>query len=158
MHDALGMNRRRHFRLDCDWTVTASGVELNGETRRFEATVRNVSMSGLLLEAAVVANLWGDKPLTIDLPGGVGAVEAIVRRFLEYGTDGSGTTRWGVEFTELTVTQRAHLARLMFTEARHADTAATTGGAPRGDAGPVHASAAHAAIAARPTAVPVTDS
>lgn len=124
MNESRGFDRRQHFRLDCDWDATVSAVEQTGATTTFDATVRNVSMSGLLLEAAVVANLWADKPLTIDLPGGVGTVDAVVRRFLEYASDGSRTTRWGVEFTQLTMTQRAHLARLMFTEARLAQAAA----------------------------------
>jgi hypothetical protein len=118
MAQARGSDRRRHVRVDCEWTVTVSAFELMGAEKVFDATVRNVSMSGLLVEAAVVANLWEDKPLTIDLPGGVGVVDAVVRRFLGYGSEGSRTTRWGVEFTGLTRTQRAHLARLMFTEAR----------------------------------------
>jgi c-di-GMP-binding flagellar brake protein YcgR len=114
------VNRRRHVRVDCAWPVTAVGIELTGRETRFEATVLNVSTSGLFLEAQVAANLAVDKPLRVVLPGGVGEVEAIVRRFLEHGTDGSNTTRWGVEFTELTLAQRAHLARLIFTAAREA--------------------------------------
>ena len=114
------MNRRRHVRVDCRWPVTAVGIELTGRETRFDATVRNASTSGLFLEAEVAANLAVDKPLRIVLPGGVGEVEAIVRRFLEHGSDGSNTTRWGVEFTWLTLSQRAHLARLIFTAARQA--------------------------------------
>jgi c-di-GMP-binding flagellar brake protein YcgR len=114
------VNRRRHVRVDCEWPVTAVGIELTGRETRFEATVRNASTSGLFLEAEVAANLAVDKPLRVVLPGGVGEVEAIVRRFLEHGSDGSNTTRWGVEFTELTLAQRAYLARLIFTAAREA--------------------------------------
>lgn len=114
------MNRRRHVRVECDWPVTAVGIELTGRETRFEARVRNASTSGLFLEAEVAANLAVDKPLRIVLPGGVGEVEAVVRRFLEHGTDGGNTTRWGVEFTQLDLAQRAHLARLVFTAARQA--------------------------------------
>jgi c-di-GMP-binding flagellar brake protein YcgR len=104
--------------------VTAVGVELTGRETHFDATVRNISTSGLFLQARVAANLAVDKPLRITLPGDVGVVEAVVRRFLEHGTDGTDTTRWGVEFTSLTITQRAHLARLVFTQAKLARDAA----------------------------------
>jgi c-di-GMP-binding flagellar brake protein YcgR len=56
----------------------------------------------------------------IVLPGGVGEVEAVVRRFLEHDTAEFNTTRWGVEFSNLTVVQRAHIARLVFAAARQA--------------------------------------
>jgi c-di-GMP-binding flagellar brake protein YcgR len=109
------VNRRRHVRVDCDWPVTAVGIELTGRETAFDAIVRNISTSGLYLEARVSANLAVDKPLRITLPDPVGVVEAIVRRFLEHG---AGTTSWGVEFTSLTAGQRAHLSRLVFTAAR----------------------------------------
>jgi hypothetical protein len=112
-------------RVECEWPVTAVGIELTGRETQFEATVRNASTSGLFLEAEVAANLAVDKPLRIVLPGGVGEVEAVVRRFLEHGTSGSNMTRWGVEFTALTLAQRAHLARLIFTAARKAAEAET---------------------------------
>lgn len=111
------MNRRRHVRVDCDWLVTAVGIELTGRETAFDATVRNISTSGLYLEAKIGANLAVDKPLRITLPGDVGVVEAIVRRFLAHGAD---TTSWGVEFANLTIAQRAHIARLVFVAARHA--------------------------------------
>jgi hypothetical protein len=112
------VNARRHVRVECDWQVTAVGVELTGRETPFTTTVRNASTSGLFLEAEITANLAVDKPLRITLPGGVGEVEAVVRRFLEHGTDGSSTTRWGVEFINLTITQRGHLSRLVFAQAR----------------------------------------
>ena len=112
------MNRRRHVRVDCDWPVTAVGIELTGRETAIEATVRNISTGGLYLEAKTSANLAVDKPLRIVLPGGVGEVEAVVRRFLEHDTAGAGATRWGVEFTNLTVAQRACISRLVFTAAR----------------------------------------
>ena len=56
----------------------------------------------------------------ITLPDPVGIVEAIVRRFLEHDKAGAGTTSWGVEFTNLTIAQRAHISRLVFTAARAA--------------------------------------
>lgn len=120
----MSVDRRRHVRVDCDWTVTAVGIELTGRETRFDATVRNMSTSGLLLETQIGANLAVDKPLRITLPGDVGAVEAVVRRFLEHGAGGMNTTRWGVEFTNLTITQRAHLSRLVFTQAKLARDAA----------------------------------
>jgi c-di-GMP-binding flagellar brake protein YcgR len=114
---AATVNRRRHVRVDCDWPVTAVGIELTGRETAFDATVRNISTSGLYLEARVSANLAVDKPLRITLPDPVGVVEAIVRRFLEHSPE---TASWGVEFTNLTITQRAHMARLVFAAARHA--------------------------------------
>jgi hypothetical protein len=120
-----GANRRRHVRVDCDWPVTAVGVELTGRETEFEATVRNISTAGLYLEAKVSANLTVDKPLRITLPG-VGDVEAVVRRFLEHDKAGAGMTSWGVEFTNLTVAQRAHISRLVFIAARNASDAGTS--------------------------------
>jgi hypothetical protein len=107
-----GVDQRRHVRVDCDWPVTAVGIELTGRETAFEATVRNISTSGLYLEAKISANLAVEKPLRITLPEPVGVVEAIVRRFLTH--DKAGATSWGVEFTNLTVAQRAHLSRLVF--------------------------------------------
>ena len=114
------MNRRRHVRVDCDWPVTAVGIELTGRETAFEATVRNISTSGLYLEAEISANLAVEKPLRITLPGDVGVVEAVVRRFLEHDTPATASNSWGVEFTSLTVAQRAHIARLVFAAARQA--------------------------------------
>jgi hypothetical protein len=122
-HDAADRqtdgNRRRHVRVDCDWSVTAVGIELTGRETTFEATVRNISTGGLYLEAKISANLAVDKPLRITLPDPVGVVEAIVRRFLEHNKAGTNTTSWGVEFINLTMTQRAHISRLVFTAARN---------------------------------------
>ena len=115
---AAGVNRRRHVRVDCDWPVTALGFELTGRETEFKGTVRNVSTGGLYLEAKVTANLAVDKPLRITLPDPVGVVEAVVRRFLEHDPGRGDVSRWGVEFTNLTVSQRAHISRLVFTAAR----------------------------------------
>jgi hypothetical protein len=114
------VERRRHVRVVGGWKVTVTAVELGGTTKTFDATMLDISTSGVLLEAAITANLWADRPLTIDLPGGVGPADAIVRRFLEYGLAGSHTTRWGVELANLTVIQRALWGRFVYTEARHA--------------------------------------
>jgi hypothetical protein len=95
-----------------------TGVEETGSMTTFEAVARNISLSGLLLEAAVAANLWAEKPVTIELPDGAGSVDAIVRRFLEYGEGDGQTTRWGVEFRDLTTVERARWARFVFTQAR----------------------------------------
>jgi c-di-GMP-binding flagellar brake protein YcgR len=111
------VNRRRHVRVDCDWPVTAVGVKLTGRETAFEATVQNISTGGLCLEAKISANLAVDKPRRIVLPGGVGEVEAVVQRFLEHDTAGAGATRWGVEFTNFTIAQRARISRLVFTAA-----------------------------------------
>ena len=81
----------------------------------------NVSLSGVLLEAAITANLWAEKPLTIELPGGVGTTRATVRRFVEYGQDATSTSRWGVELTGLTLHQRALWGRFVYTVARESD-------------------------------------
>jgi hypothetical protein len=100
--------------------VTAYGVEHTGAARPFAATMLNVSVSGILLEAAVTANLWAEKSLTIDLPGGVGPAAATVRRFLEYA-DGDAQTisRWGVELTgRLTLHQRVFWSQFVYTAAK----------------------------------------
>src|SRR5690242_19781870 len=72
---APGMNRRRHVRVDCDWPVSAVGIELTGTETAFEAAVRNISTSGLYLETNVGANLAVDKPLRITLPDPIGRSE-----------------------------------------------------------------------------------
>jgi c-di-GMP-binding flagellar brake protein YcgR len=111
-------DRRRHFRVGGEWPLRVTGIEETGATAEFDATARNISLSGMLLEAAVQANLWAGKPLTLDLPGGVGRVSSMVRRFLDYGAEGPDSTRWGVEFVEMTPTQRALWTRFVFTAAR----------------------------------------
>lgn len=118
MNSSAGRERRRHVRVDGNWAVLAHGVEHNGAIHTFPAMILNVSLSGLLLEAAVAANLWADKLLGIDLPGGVGLTEATVRRFVEYGEDTRATSRWGVELTQLTIQQRVFWARFVYTAAR----------------------------------------
>lgn len=145
-----GRDRRRHVRVAGSWTVTASGIEHTGGVRRFEATMLDISVSGILLEAAITANLWADKPLTIDLPGSVGAVAATVHRFLEYGQQGSHTTRWGVELTGLTMVQRVQWARFVFTAARHAEHASGTLTSSSQQSNPQRVSALHTALAPRP--------
>lgn len=96
----------------------AYGIEHTGAIRPFPATMLNASLSGLLIEAEVAANLWADKPLMIDLPGQVGRTNAIVRHFVEYGEAGHKTSRWGVELTQLTIHQRALWGRFIYTVAR----------------------------------------
>jgi PilZ domain len=112
-----GTERRRHFRVDGEWPIPVAGAEPTGSTSEFEALARNISMSGILLETAVSANLWVDKPLTLTLPGGVGPTRAFVRRFIEYGAAGRSRTRWGIEFGEMTIQQRGLWARFVFSEA-----------------------------------------
>jgi c-di-GMP-binding flagellar brake protein YcgR len=109
--------RRRHFRVEGEWTIPVNAVEHAGAVTTFEGTALNISMSGVMLEAAVNANLWVDKELTLVLPGGVGPVQAHVRRFLEYAEDGQNRTRWGIEFGTMDVHQQGNWARFIFTEA-----------------------------------------
>ncbi len=97
--------------------ITVSAVEHTGAVTEFEGRALNISMSGIMLEAAVNANLWVDKELTLALPGGVGPVPAHVRRFLEYAEDGQNRTRWGIEFGAMDVHQQGNWARFIFTEA-----------------------------------------
>jgi hypothetical protein len=115
-HGYLGAERRRHFRVEGEWPVQVGAVE-QSRVSEFEGLALNVSMSGLLLETAVSANLHLDKELRVMLPGGVGEVDAIVRRFLAYGEGGHKRTRWGIELREMSVQQRAHWARFIFSEA-----------------------------------------
>lgn len=77
-----------------------------GRLTHFDGIARNISMSGVVLEASVDANLWVDKQLVLHLPGGTGPVAAHVRRFLDYAEGGRKHTRWGIEFAELSVVQR----------------------------------------------------
>ena len=112
-----GTERRRHFRVEGEWPIRVDAVEHDGTVSQFEGNALNISMSGIMLEAAVKANLWVDKELILILPGGVGPVRSYVRRFLEYAADGHKRTRWGIEFTELDVHQRGLWARFIFTEA-----------------------------------------
>lgn len=120
MNDRRTLERRRHVRVDGHWPVTVHGVEHTGAVRTFSATILNASLSGVLLEADITANLWADKPLTIDLPADVGPTSATVRRFIEYGDDAHKTSRWGVELTQLTIQQRARWGRFVYTAAREA--------------------------------------
>ncbi|HEY2788589.1 MAG TPA: PilZ domain-containing protein [Gaiellales bacterium] len=112
-----GSERRRHFRVEGEWPILVDAVEHDGAVTASEGNALNISMSGIMLEAAVKANLWVDKELTLNLPGGVGPVRSHVRRFLEYAADGHKRTRWGIEFAELDVHQRGLWARFIFTEA-----------------------------------------
>jgi hypothetical protein len=118
MSSPHGSERRKHVRVDGNWPVTAHAVEHTGEVRTFAATMLNVSLGGIRIEAAVTANLWADRPLTIDLPGDVGAATVTVRRFVEYGQGGATTSRWGVELTDLTIHQRVLWGRFVYTAAR----------------------------------------
>jgi PilZ domain len=118
MSDSRGVERRRHVRVDGTWPVTAHVVDHAGAEHSFPATILNVALGGVLVEAAITANLWADRQLDIDLPGGVGRTRATVRRFVEYGEAGARTSRWGVELTDLTVVQRALWGRFVYTTAR----------------------------------------
>jgi hypothetical protein len=111
-----GTERRRHFRVDGEWPIPVDAADDGGVVTEFMGKALNISMSGIMLEAAVKANLWVDKELTVVLPG-IGPVKAVVRRFLEYGADGRKLTRWGIEFADLDVHQRGLWARFIFTEA-----------------------------------------
>ena len=119
-----GGERRRHFRVEGEWPVHVDAVEHGGTVSHFEGTALNISMSGLLLEAAVDANLWVDKTLVVHLPGDAGPVAAHVRRFLEYGEGGHTRTRWGIEVADLAIEQRGRWARFIFGEAHRLGQAA----------------------------------
>jgi len=95
-----------------------AAVEMTGSGSEFDAKALNISMGGVLLETAVRANLWVDKTLTIVFPNAGTPVPAVVRRFLEYGDEGRTTTRWGVEFGDLTLEVKATWTRFLFSEAR----------------------------------------
>jgi PilZ domain-containing protein len=116
-HGYSGAERRRHFRVEGEWPVRVDAVEHGGAVTSFDGTAFNISMSGVLLEAAVDANLWVNKQLVLHLPGEAGPVAAYVRRFIDYGEGGRTHTRWGIEFADLTVEQRARWARYVFGEA-----------------------------------------
>jgi hypothetical protein len=111
-----GTERRRHFRVDGEWPIPVEAADQAGVVTEFIGTALNISMSGIMLEVAVKANLAVDKELTVVLPG-IGPVKAVVRRFLDYAADGHKRTRWGVEFGDLDVLQRGLWARFIFTEA-----------------------------------------
>lgn len=119
-----GAERRRHFRVEGEWPVRVDAIEHSGAMTHFDGVALNISMSGLLLEAAVDANLWVDKQLLLHLPGGADPVPAQVRRFLDYGEGGHKRTRWGVEFAGLSVEQRGKWARFIFSEAHRLGQAA----------------------------------
>ena len=110
--------RRRHFRVDGDWPVRVSAIEMTGAVSEFDAKALNISMSGALLETTVHANLWVEKALEVAFPRAGGPVPARVRRFLAYGDDRQTTTRWGLEFAPLSVPDRAMWTRFLFSEAR----------------------------------------
>jgi c-di-GMP-binding flagellar brake protein YcgR len=113
-----GLDRRRHFRVEGVWDVRVAAVEETGAVSEFEARALNISMGGVLLETAVKANLWVGKAASISFPAAGTPVPAVVRRFLDYGDEGRTTTRWGVEFTELTLEVKATWTRFLFSEAR----------------------------------------
>jgi c-di-GMP-binding flagellar brake protein YcgR len=113
-----GAERRRHFRVEGEWPVRVAAVELTGSLSEFAATALNISMGGVLLETAVQANLWVDKPLEVAFPRADEPVPAVVRRFLAYGDERQTTTRWGVEFADLGVAARAMWTRFLYSEAR----------------------------------------
>ena len=113
-----GSERRRHYRVEGEWPVRVAAVEHTGSVSEFDATARNISMGGVLLETAVNANLWVDKALKLAFPGAAAPIPATVRRFLAYGDDRKTTTRWGTEFVDLTIQERAMWTRFLFTEIR----------------------------------------
>jgi c-di-GMP-binding flagellar brake protein YcgR len=113
-----GSDRRRHFRVEGDWNVRVAAVEETGAVSEFDARARNISMGGVLLETVVKSNLWVDKRMSITFPGAGTAMPAVVRRFLDYGNEARTTTRWGVEFTGLTLEVKATWTRFLFSEAR----------------------------------------
>ena len=113
-----GRDRRRHFRVEGDWSVRIAAVEQTGAVTEYDARALNISMGGTLLETAVQANLWVDKTMSITFPNAGTPVPAVVRRFLDYGDEARTTTRWGIEFTDLTLEVKATWTRFLFSEAR----------------------------------------
>jgi len=113
-----GPDRRRHFRVEGDWSVRIAAVEQTGAVTEYDARALNISMGGTLLETALQANLWVDKTMSITFPKAGTPVPAVVRRFLDYGDEGRTTTRWGIEFTGLTLEVKATWTRFLFSEAR----------------------------------------
>ena len=113
-----GPDRRRHFRVEGDWNVRIAAVEQTGAVTEYDARALNISMGGTLLETPVQANLWVDKAMSITFPNAGTPVPAVVRRFLDYGDEGRTTTRWGIEFTDLTLEVKATWTRFLFSEAR----------------------------------------
>jgi c-di-GMP-binding flagellar brake protein YcgR len=113
-----GPDRRRHFRVEGVWDVHVAAVEETGAVSEFDATALDISMGGVLLETAVKGNLWVGKAMAITFPSAGSPVPAVVRRFLEYGDEGRTTTRWGVEFTGLTLEVKATWTRFLYSEAR----------------------------------------
>lgn len=69
---AQGPDRRRHVRVDGAWTIHVEAVEHTAAETGFDAVALNISMSGLLLETPVTANLWVDKVLTVRTGGRAG--------------------------------------------------------------------------------------
>jgi hypothetical protein len=112
------LDRRRHFRVEGEWDVRVAALEQTGAVSEFDARALNISMSGVLLETLVKANLWVEKPMSITFPGAGTPVPAVVRRFLDYGDEGRTTTRWGVTFTDLTLEVKATWTRFLYSEAR----------------------------------------
>jgi hypothetical protein len=123
-HRYGGAERRRHFRVEGEWTISVDAVEHSGAVTHFQGSALNISMSGLLLEADVDANLWVDKQLVLHLPGEAGPIVGQVRRFLDYGEGGHKRTRWGIEFADLSIEQRGKWARFIFSEANRLGQAA----------------------------------
>ena len=113
-----GPDRRRHFRVEGDWSVRIAAIEQTGAVTEYDARALNISMGGTLLETAVQANLWVDKTMSITFPNAGMPVPAVVRRFLDYGDERRTTTRWGIEFTDLTLEVKATWTRFLFSEAR----------------------------------------
>jgi c-di-GMP-binding flagellar brake protein YcgR len=113
-----GPDRRRHFRVEGEWDVRVAAVEETGAVSGFDARAFNISVGGVLLETLVQANLWVDKPMSIIFPGSGTHVPAVVRRFLDYGDAARTTTRWGVEFADMTLEVKAMWTRFLFSEAR----------------------------------------
>src|SRR5438045_7875579 len=102
-----GPDRRRHFRVEGEWNVRIAAVEQTGAVSEFDARALNIAMGGILLETVVQANLWVGKTMSITFPNAGTPVPAVVRRFLDYGGEDRTTTRWGVEFADLTLEVKA---------------------------------------------------
>ena len=60
-------DRRRHFRVEGEWSVRVAAVEQTGAISEFEARALNISLGGVLLETVVQAKMWVDKAMSLQL-------------------------------------------------------------------------------------------
>jgi PilZ domain len=113
-----GRERRRHFRVVGEWQVRVVAGGPSPAVPEFAARVLNISLSGVLLETDVPAELGMEHAVRVEFPHAGGAVPGRVRRFLSYGREGTQVTRAAIELDELSSPERAMWTRFLFGEAR----------------------------------------